>query len=369
MKHSIKVILATILAILAVVFIDSITNNIDVSKRAVVVGFGIDTEQGKFVVTADIFTPKQGANTNGNSYVIVTSDGETLEKAMSGIGGKIGLVPSYKHSQTVLVGESVLADKQLYDCLEYLFESDAMPDSSLVVACHGKASEIISAKTLMSDSSVMLINQALDNTKELGLVTSKLSGFFTDLLSESKTYSLPVVSLQNVEYKPDEQGSQDKPYFTLNYSSSVAVSKDSYLFLDEKQTRGLSYFNHNINSGHISFIDKEGNKKSFVLFSGKAKTEVSAKDNSTKIQVAFTMRNALNSSTENGEIYNFITDDDREYITQEIKSDIMACYDACKAQGFDILKLRESYYSSSGKMDTDFLLKTQLEINVSLKMK
>lgn len=369
MKHSIKVILFTVLAILAVVLVDSMTNNIDVSKRAVIVGFGIDTEQGNYIVTADIFTPSQGANTNGNSYTIITSEGKTLEEAMSGVGGKLGLVASYKHAQTIIIGESVLQEKQLYDCLEYLFESDAMPDSSLVVACQGKAEEIISAITVMSDSSVMMINQALDNTTQLNLINSKLSGYFTSLLSESKTYSLPVVSLEKVEHKPDENNSQDKTYYSINYSQSVAVSKDSYLFLDEKQTLGLSYFNHKIKSGNISFIDKDGNKKSFAIFNGKASAEVSPKDNSTKITVSLTMRNALNPSTRGGEIYNFITEEDKAYITQEIKDNITNCYEICKENGFDILHLRESYYTSSGKKDPQFLEKTQLQIEVKLEMK
>lgn len=369
MKHSIKVILFTVLAIIAVVLVDSMTNNIDVSKRAVIVGFGIDTEQENFIVTADIFTPSQGASTNGNSYTTITSEGRTLQEAMSGVGGKLGLVASYKHAQTILVGESILAEKQLYDCLEYLFESDAMPDSSLVVACKGKAEEIISATTVMSDSSVMMINQALDNTKQLNLINSKLSGYFTDLLSESKTYALPVVSLNKVEHKPDENNSQDKTYYSIDYSKSVAVNKDSYLFLDEKQTLGLSYFNHSINSGNISFIDKDGNKKSFAVFNGKASAEVSGEDNKTKIKVKLSMRNALNPSTNRGDVYNFITEDDKVYITEDIKDNILNCYEECKKQGFDILHLRESYYATTGKKDFAFLEKTQLDIEVKLEMK
>ena len=126
-----------------------LTNNfglIDIEKTAIVIAIGIDKNENEYEVTAQIAVPQATDASKDNSDAMVTGKGGTIADAIDDIGVTTGWYPLLSFCNLIAIGSNALKG-DVMTFVDYFNRTDKIPDSSLLVACEGKAKDVLSVRT------------------------------------------------------------------------------------------------------------------------------------------------------------------------------------------------------------------------------
>ncbi|MBR2903297.1 MAG: hypothetical protein IKC37_01490 [Clostridia bacterium] len=188
---------------------------VNVQQTAIVMAIGIDQETQDFSVTAQIAVPDAAGaqGESGTKTVNVVTQGKTVAQALDKINEKTGWYPKLVFCKLIVLGESI-AQKNVFDGLEYFLRDEYISDNCLLSTCEGKAEELLSTKTPIDSSGALAIEKVLSSHAErVGTcMPNTLRTFAASYFGEARCGFLPVVKAEPLAKKEQEggQGQQEK---------------------------------------------------------------------------------------------------------------------------------------------------------------
>lgn len=376
MKKRLKkkwILLAVIVAVVAL--LDGLASNINLLDRAIVVGLGIDEENGDTVISAQVIIPKNGSSASeGNDFVVYTSRGDTFQKAVENLSYAVGLKASFAHTNVVILGDGFLKSGRT-DVLEFLVTSDIVTDKTLLVASAGDAKDLLAVQMPINEVASYHLTEILQsNRKEAGQNTSSLKSYFEDIYKVGQTACLPLVFLRKSEFGMLGQSADSEKTKLLDVSHVVVTNAEGYLVrLGRRQSAALSYTTQKLNAGSLSYIGDYGIKKEAVILRTDCEKKALSYDE-VEIKLDFSVRPAEKYFVRPDATADGISDEEEEQICADIISAVADCFEVCKYFDADVFHAGEELYRTFGEewrlsREKNYLSDLNLRITVNINVK
>ncbi|MDE6505282.1 MAG: hypothetical protein K2L42_05355 [Clostridia bacterium] len=163
-KFSVVFYWLLVLAMLALFF----TNDfglVDLHKTAIITAVGIDVEGEEVKVTCEIAVPQPSQSGDNIKYTQIQGSGLTIADALNEVNSKTGFYPQLQFCKLILIGESV-REHELFRVLGCFYRKNYSELTALVAMCQGKASDMLSLKSPVSDMTSEAIRKALSEEIE-----------------------------------------------------------------------------------------------------------------------------------------------------------------------------------------------------------
>lgn len=367
------IILITVIVVVAA--FDGLSSNINLLDRAIVVGTGIDIEDGDLVLSAQVIVPKNSASASaGNDFVVYTARGKTVQQAIENLSYTVGLKASFAHTNVVILGDKLLKSGRT-DILEFLVKSDIVTDNTLLVASAGEAKEILAVQMPINEVASYHLTEILQsNRKEAGQNTSSLKGYFEDIYKVGETACIPLVFLRESEFGLLGEGADGEKTKLLDVSHVVLTNKEGYLVrLGRRQSAALSYTTEKLNAGSIAYDGDDGTEKEAIILRTEcAKRAISYEE--VAIDLNFSVRPSEKYYVSKDGSVSGISEKEKLAISAEIITAIADCFEVCKYYDADVFHLGEELYRKFGEewkmsVGKTYLddLKLKISVNVNVK--
>lgn len=167
---------------------------VDIHKTAIISAIGIDSEEGEVLVTCEVAVPQPSQSGDNIKYTQIQGSGLTIADAMNEVNSKTGFYPKLQFCRLVLIGDSC-KDEQLFRMLGCLYRKNYSELTALVAMCKGKASEMLSYKSPVSDMTSEAIRKCISEEieKSANAVTVNLKDIGAAQYSMSKACYMPYV--------------------------------------------------------------------------------------------------------------------------------------------------------------------------------
>lgn len=220
----------------------------EVNQRELVSAVGIDKsdEKGKIIVTFQSIIPeristpvKPGSNKNNVHVVSVTAN--SITDSLVKYNQRTSKIPEIQHNRIYVIGED-LAKDGVNSFIDGIFRSYEFRASGWILACKGKASDILNKKV---DASAIpadyLVNLITIGNYMATVPTETLHTFMMKL--SSKTTSPVVTELEIKEKIEGESGD-------IGYNGCGVFKQDKLVgWLNMNETRGLLWMTNQIGRG------------------------------------------------------------------------------------------------------------------------
>ncbi len=162
LKRSLSVLYALIIGILAILFFTNDFGLVDLRKTAVVIGVGLDVEDGDVTLTAQLAVPQPAENGENTKFNVVTGTGATVAAALNEVNVKTGFYPKLVFCKLILLGESCFKE-DITKLLDYFYRNEYTGLTLLVASCEGSAKELISQQFPCGNSATDVIEKLLSS--------------------------------------------------------------------------------------------------------------------------------------------------------------------------------------------------------------
>lgn len=376
MKKRLKkkwLILAVVIVVVAV--FDGLSSNINLLDRAIVVGIGLDSEDGELTLSAQVIIPRNSSSASqGNDFVVYSARGKTVQEAVENLSYTIGLKASLAHTNVIILGDKLLKSGRT-DVLKFLVTSDIVTDNTLLVASAGEAKEILSVQMPINEVASYHLTEILQsNRKEAGQNPSSLKAYFEDIYKVGDTACLPLVFLRESEFGLLGQGADGEKTKLLDVSHVVVTNSAGYLVrLGRRQSSALSYTTEKLNAGSIPYTGDDGRKKEAVILRTDC-TKRALSYEEAEIVLEFSVRPSEKYYVSHDGSATGISEKEREQIRADIVSSIADCFEVCKYYEADVYHLGEELYRRFGEewklsRGKTYLDDLKLRITVNLNVK
>ncbi len=355
------------------VVLGNLSSGINLLDRAIVVGLAVDGGGEEIELSAQIIVPKNGGvSSQGNTFAVYESKGATLQEAIENLSTTIGLRASFAHTDVILFGSDFLRSGTA-DVLEYIFKSDLVRDSALLVAAACDAKDLFKLKLPVNEVvSYHLVEMLNSNRDEAGQNPMTLHKYFYNYYTLGGTNYMPLVNVLKEEkgsISPDSGKGEDT--YRLELSKTVVLSREGYVMrLDREDSKGLSYADKRLNSGTLGYRDEDGVRREAVILDSKAMFEAVAEDE-VKLSVVTMCRPAEKAYSEHGEQKGGLDGGAVGQIKGQIAASVEACFEHCRQKDCDIFALGEVLYRKYGekfkvRCGEDYLDKVRLTVEVTV---
>ncbi|MGG1678341.1 Ger(x)C family spore germination protein [Neobacillus sp. NRS-1170] len=242
--------LLIIISICSLSLLTSCWNRKELNELAIVVGMGIDIEDGKFIVTVQVVNPGEIAESQGGGgkspVVVYQEKGNTLFEAIRRITTVSPRKLYFSHLRLLLLGEE-FAKKGIAKSLDFLSRDPEMrTDFYIVVAKNKKAGDILKIVTTMERIPVQQVFESLLSSEEAWATTMQITmdQLIYDIISEGISAKLTGIKLIGSVKDGEklENTQQTKPNAFLKYDSIGVFRKDKFIgWLSEEESKGLNY--------------------------------------------------------------------------------------------------------------------------------
>ncbi len=180
----------------------------DVQKTAIVTAVGIDREEEEFLLTSQIAVPQASDQGQATESVQLVTRGKTVAEAFEAVNIKTGWYPKLVFCKLVLLGESA-TERNVFDALDFFLRDEYLTDDCQVVACKGKASELLDTSPLVDSSSSAAIAKVLSaHAERVGTVRPvNLKDFSIGYFGDAQSGLLPVLTKE--KQKESSEGNQE----------------------------------------------------------------------------------------------------------------------------------------------------------------
>ncbi len=192
LKRSLSIFYALLFIALTFLFFTNDFGLLDLRKTSVVIGVGLDIEDGEVALTAQLAVPQPAENGENTKFNVITGNGATVAAALNDVNVKTGYYPKLVFCKLIIVGESCF-DEDLSDLLDYFYRNEYTGLTLNVAACEGKASELIAQQFPCGNSATDVIDKLLSSEAQAsGNVTATtLKNVGESLYSESRSAYMP----------------------------------------------------------------------------------------------------------------------------------------------------------------------------------
>ena len=349
------------------------------SERAIVAGLGIDYENDRFIVSAQILLPSSN-DSKSSGIAISSAEGKTIGEALAKISSESSMLVAMSHCNLVLLGENLIQDKA-YTSLDYMVRNAYLSENALILTTYGSAKDILSAKTAYSDMTSFYIQRELmvyGNYKEA--VRRNIKEYLSSYYTHNSANWLTKVKKVEAE-KPQIGGStenggksaNEEPVYVFDFSSCAIIKGNNFVFVGgEEIISGINFVHSTLDKGDIVVSDNE-KTYCFYIIKSKSQTDYEPKEYLSKITVKLDLilkeviaKDNSNFSVTDVEPSNEVCELVKGYVCSTIEN---AFYE-CKSKDVDIFNLYEGFYGKLGKewleMENDYLKKSKINVEVKL---
>lgn len=351
-----------VLALILFAFFSNDFGLVDIQKTAVILAVGIDKTEEGYKLTSQVAVPKgNDRTTGGTSTVEIETEGETISDCIANLSSKTGWVPKLVFCNLILLGEEVVQE-DVFNAINYFIRSEYMSDSCLMAVCEGKASEMISSKSAISDASSMAITQLFSDAAEKTgrVMTNTLKDFTLGYYGVSKSSFMPYVSMADQEGAQSScesggggSGRSGGEKQKIYSAKQTAIFQDGKLaaLLSEEETLAFSLLEGKMFAGTFD-AEEKGETVTLTVLKNGGKVSLEVKDSpkvnfSLKVMVRLCCRGttAPMEDVEGDEVPEEARQDAEEVLTGYLQS----LWDTCKEHECDLFNLKRSLYRSSLK--------------------
>jgi Ger(x)C family germination protein len=335
--------------------------NINLSKRALVIGAGIDKKDGVYEITIQTFMAKlvSDSSPDMSKAVTVSAEAESIDKAVEALNVRTGKTLSFALCYVVIVGRE-MAESGIIDALDFLLNKSDTAANAMILFSAETAKDVMKIDTPISSSSMMLLHDMLADKQTKSYGTKTLKDFNADYFSRSKSSFMPI--LEKIKGGRDVEdngsGSQEdtevKEYYEI---TRTAVFREDRLALElnREETLALNFLNRNKTKGvftaatdgddKITYeIDRKTCKNSYDL-DGRRYTA----DIKVVLNVAEILRDRGGAAVQNETERERAAEAERECVAELLKEKLRAVLARCDAADTDILELDDRFFQRYGK--------------------
>lgn len=368
-----KAVLLLIILVLAV-FLEGLSSNINLLDRAIVVGLAIDRAQDELQLSVQVIIPRNGGSAlEGNDFVIYSAKGKTVQEAVENISLLVGLKTSFAHTNVIIFGDSFLKSGKV-DVMEFLVQSDMVTDDTLLVASVGNAKDLLSAKMPINEVASYHLTEILkSNRKETGQCLYNFKKYFEDYYKVGGTTFFPLVFMKQGEFDSLLQSGDNQKTNMLDVSHVVVMNREGFVVrLGRTQTNALSYTTDELNGGVLNYKGDDNVDKEVVILRSTCSRKV-VDFNTVELSLNFLVRPSYKYASQ-GESIVAVSVEEQQKIANTVVSQILDCFEVCKANNADIFQLGEEFYREYGKdwllaNDIYYLNDVNLNVNVDINVK
>jgi len=356
--------------------------NINLNKRALVIGMGIDKVDGEYELTIQTFMAKQISDSSPDTSkaLTVSAKGATVDKSVAALNTKTGKTLSFALCYVVIIGEG-MKDGGFIEALDFLINKSDTASNAMVLYGGGTAKEIMKIDSPINSSSMILLHEMLADKQAREYCTKTIKDFNSDYYSDSKTSFMPVLTKiqggQDIENSSgEEEDKEKKDYYQI---TETAIFKEDKLLLtlDKSETFSYGFLRRDKTKG--TFGARPGEKNvTFDTDRKRLRIKYDIKDMTCKIDVKVFLNvseiiRSGGAAEQNETDRVFLTDEEKRTVAQNIKEGIVLLTAKCKAAGADILYLNDNFYQRYGKKwkaaaeSGGYLDKISEKINVSVE--
>ncbi len=367
--------LLLVVVIAVVALFDGLSSNINLLDRAIVVGMGIDIEDGEIVLSTQVIIPRNSSSASeGNDFVVYTARGKTVQQAVENLSYTVGLKASFAHTNVIILGDKFLKSGRT-DVIEFLVTSDMVTDNTLLVASAGDAKELLAVQMPINEVASYHLTEILQsNRKDAGQNPSSLKQYFEEIYMVGETACLPLVFLRESEFGMLGQAAGDEKTKLLDVSHVVVTNKEGFLVrLGRRQSAALSYTTQKLNAGTIAYKGDDGTEKEAVILRTDCK-KTALTYSEVEIKIDFSVRPAQKYYVSAYGSAKGISEEEKDQIRADIISSVADCFEVCKYFEADVFHVGEELYRRFGeewKMSAGktYLDDVKLKITVDLNVK
>ncbi|MDR2090849.1 MAG: hypothetical protein LBP62_04265 [Clostridiales bacterium] len=338
--------------------------NVDLNKRALVIGMGVDFSEDGYELTIQTYLAKQVSDSSpeAGEALTVSARGITLGEAAKRLNIKTGKTLSFALCYVVIFGAEA-AERGVLDALNFIMnETDAAWDAALLYG-EISAKEIMKIKSPINTGSMLLLHDMLSDKQSKPYDTKTVKDFYADCFSRSGASSMPVLKKtaggQDAESAGSEDDKEKKEYYEI--SSAAVFKRDKFLFetdADETFAMGLlsrgrarGTFGTDFGRGRASFITdrKKLHEKyniSDMLYTAEIKVFLEASV-SEKESVINAGKDAFGPNGGASRIT--LTKEEIAAAEQKIERDISAFIEKSAEYGADVLALNDKFFQRFGR--------------------
>ena len=161
-KYILMWLYVALITVCAVMFFTNDFGIVDLRKTAVIIGVGIDIEEGEVNLTAQLAVPKPAENGENTEYNNVTGKGTTVAAALNEVNVKTGFYPKLVFCKLIVLGESCF-NEDITKLLDYFYRNEYTGLTLSVAACEGSAKELLSQPFPCGNSATDNIEKVLSS--------------------------------------------------------------------------------------------------------------------------------------------------------------------------------------------------------------
>ncbi|OXM83840.1 Ger(x)C family spore germination protein [Paenibacillus rigui] len=180
----------------------------ELPEKGFVMGLAIDqTDDGKYLLTTQIFKPAQAVGSKGNemSFINIKATDTSIAKAIRDIPGHLGRKMQWSHMRIIIIGDQLAKTKGLTDVLDFFYRDHEPRIIAPIMITKGRAADYMQLHPLIENT----ISQQL------------LEGQRSSASSNGKTLEMNLLELG--KQTKSEVGNALMPYVFINKIDSMTV--------------------------------------------------------------------------------------------------------------------------------------------------
>lgn len=276
---------------------------VEIEKLSVILALGFDIDSDNmYVLTAQILNIKKESNGNLGSQsvqqkipsdvMIFTAKGKTPFEAITNISNYLGKELFYAHGQYVIIGSS-LAKHGVNDVINTILRNPEARPNSLLLLTKGKASTIVSAKTVDTTIPANSIKDLvqMQSIKGFSSAISRLT-FANALLSRT---SAPILDI--VDRSTKINNNDDNTFMT---AGTAVFHNDKLIgYLNSTETRGINWIKGKVQDGLIVSDSKLNKQVSFSILKSTSKITPIVKGKKITMRITIEQDSNIHELTNN----------------------------------------------------------------------
>lgn len=346
------------------------------SNRAMVVGFGIDLDEGnKLIVSAQILNPDCTSKDTGVAARIVIAEHPTIAGAMTEVSQKAGLTVALTHCNVVVLGENVAKSPQLYSIMNYLITNSYLSENAYLFVSEGYAAQLLQSSTGFGNNASLYVQKLVNEFSNYNDTTNKtLQNFVVDYHQLGQANWLPYLKREEVNESVSCAPGDDKTDYVFTMNSVVVFKKNEFIGIyDADGSSALNYVKNKVSKGNIDGKGDNGEQIVLYILDKKNKIDYDFEKKTVKMEISI--------DTILKEIIDYSSSDsfvDRTKLSEteitnaqdDIKKKIEDFYAEMQEKEVDIFSFYEGFYSKNGKKANDLNVKDiTLEVKVKIEVR
>lgn len=365
------------------------------TEKVIVLSVGIDLpESGEgFDVSYEVAQASlkaQGDSAGGSDGGnVIKGSGPTLSTALQDASEKAGKLVSLGQSSVIVIGEDYCRKANVAQVLSYFSLSDAFRDGTSVIACRGKAADLLSVKLPLGGYvGLVLENTVQHDGKKLGIPYVNVVDFTKMQLSEKQSSYLPLAEFvrepQSASGQPQTNG---KPVGRFEIRKTMLFGGGRFLFEADKEftenlvfmTESESFRTYVINDplSNPAFTKKAavGITEKKLSFGCRTENDRAVLEVSVRLKVKRLRTDTDgNVSFFTAKSYGEISQLNKIEVQNKVKADVEGFYALLRKYDCDVTGLWQTFYKKLGSEWTEFTatrsdwlekMKTEVYVDVS----